>query len=69
MNEADFVFANEDSLVEAPSVEPLFLGSLSVKSMIPMSHGMRMNDLNNVMCYRNYDMCCVYGLVCCMHNV
>ena len=35
MNEADFVFANEDSLVEAPSVEPLFLGCLDVKSMIP----------------------------------
>ena len=39
MNEADSVFANEDSLVEVPSVEPLFLGYLAVKSMIPRSHG------------------------------
>ena len=39
MNEADSVFANEDSLVEVPSVEPSFLGYLSVKSMIPRSHG------------------------------
>ena len=39
MNEADSVFANEDSLVEVPSVEPSFLGCLDVKSMIPRSHG------------------------------
>ena len=37
-NEVDFVYANEDSLVEVPSVEPSFLGCLDVKSMIPRSH-------------------------------
>ena len=39
MNEADSVFANEDSLVVVLSVEPLFLQCLDVKSMIPRSHG------------------------------
>ena len=39
MNEADSMFANEDSLVEVPSVEPSFLGCLNVKSMILRSHG------------------------------
>ena len=38
MNEADLVFANEDSLVEVSYVEPSFLGSLNIKSMIPRSH-------------------------------
>ena len=39
MNEVDSVFANEDSLVEAPYVEHSFLGCLDVKSMIPRSNG------------------------------
>ena len=39
MYEADSMFAKEDSLVEVPYVEPSFLGSLDVKSMIPKSHG------------------------------
>ena len=39
MNEADSVFSKKGSLVEVPYVEPLFLGSVDVKSMIPKSHG------------------------------
>ena len=39
MNEADFVFAKEGSLVEAPYVELSFSEILDVKSMIPRSHG------------------------------
>ena len=62
MNEIDSVFAKEDSLVEVPYVESSFLGSLNVKSMILCSHGIRMNDMNNVMCYMNYDMCYVYAV-------
>ena len=60
MNEADSVFAKADSLVEALYVEPSFSGSLNVKSMIPRSHGILMNDMNNVMCYINvkYDDAC-----------
>ena len=69
MNESDFVFAKEDSLIEVPYVDPSFLGSLNVKSMISMSHGIQMNDMNNVMCYRNYDMCYMYAIVCCLQNV
>ena len=69
MNEADSMFAKADSLVEVPYVEPPFLGSLNVKSMIPRSHGIRMNDMNNVMCYMNYDMCFVYVVVCDVQNV
>ena len=69
MKEVDFVFANEDSLDEVPYVEPSFLGSLNVKSPIPMSQGIRMNDMNNVMCYMNYDMLYVYVVVCCLQNV
>ena len=63
MNETDSVFAKADSLVEVLYVEPSFLGSLNVKSMIPMSHGIRMNDTNNYMCYMNYDMCYVYDFL------
>ena len=63
MNETDSVFAKADSLVEVPYVEPSFLGSLKVKSMIPRSHGIRINDMNNVRCYMNYDMCYVYAVV------
>ena len=59
MNEADSVFAKADSLVEVKYVEPSFLESHNVKSMIPRSHGIRMNDMNNIMCYMNYDMCYV----------
>ena len=44
-------------------------GSLNVKSMIARSHGIRMNDMNNVMCYMNYDMCYVYAVVCCLQNI
>ena len=50
MNEADSVFANEESLVEVPYVEPLFLESLNVMSMIRRSYGIWINDMNNVMC-------------------
>ena len=69
MNEADSVFANEYSLVEVPYVETSFLGILNVKSMIPRSHGILLNDMNNVMCYMNYDMCFVYAVVCYVQNV
>ena len=66
INEADSVFDKEGSLVEVPYVEPSFLGSLNVKSMIPRSHGIRMSDMNNVICYMNYDMFYVYAVVCCV---
>ena len=39
MNEVDSVFAKAHSLVEVLYVEPSFLGSINVKSMIPMCHG------------------------------
>ena len=68
MNEEDSVFAKSDSLVEVPYVEPSFMGSLNIKSMIPRSHHIRMNDMNNVMCYRNYDTGYVYVVVCCVKN-
>ena len=45
------------------------MGSLNVKSMIPRSHGILMNDMNNVMCYMNYNICYVYVVVCCVQNV
>ena len=51
MDEADSVFANEDSLVEVPSVEPSFLGCLDVKSMIQRSYSIWMNDIKEVLCY------------------
>ena len=59
MNEVDSVFAKADPLVEVSYVESSFLRSLNVKSMIPRSRGIRMSDMNNVMCYMNYDMCYV----------
>ena len=34
INEADSVFAKNDSLVEVPYVEPFFLESFNVKSII-----------------------------------
>ena len=58
------MFAKADTLVEVPYVEPSFSVSVNVKSIIPRSHGIRMNDMNNVMSYRNYDMCYVYDVVC-----
>ena len=69
MKEVDFVFDNEDSLVEDPNVEPSFLGSLTSKSIIPSSHGIWVNDMNNIMCYMNYDMCFVYAVVCYVQNL
>ena len=69
INEADSIVAKADSLVEVPYVEPWFFEILNVKFMIPMSHGIRMNDINNVMCYRNYGMWYVYDVVCCVQNV
>ena len=69
MNEANCVFAEADSLVEVPYVKPSFLGSLNVMSMIPMFHGIRMNDMNNVIFYWNYDICYVYAVVFSVQNV
>ena len=69
MNEADSVFANEDSLVEVPSVEPSCLRCLNVKSMIPGSHGILMNDMKEATCYMQYDMYYVYDVVCCVCNM
>ena len=68
MNEANSVFAKADSLVGVPYVEPSFLRSLNVKSVIPRSHGILMNNMNNVMCYTNYNMCYVYVFLCCVQN-
>ena len=56
MNEVDSVFAKEGSLVQVPYVEPSFLESLDVKSMIPMSHGVLTNDMKEVMSYVQYVM-------------
>ena len=55
MDESDSVFAKEGSLDEVSYVEPWFLGSLDVKSMFPRSHGIGMNDMQNVMCFVEYD--------------
>ena len=63
MNEEDSVFAKEGSLVEVPYVEPSFLGSVDVMSMIPRSHGICTNDTKNVMCYMQYVMCYVKGVM------
>ena len=68
MNEEDSVFAKEGSLVEVSYVEPLFLGSLDVKSMIPRSHGIWTNDMKNVMCYMQYVMCYMQDIMWCMQN-
>ena len=69
MNEADSVFAKVDSLVEVPCVEPSFLGCFNVKSIIPRSHGIRINDMNKVMCYRTYDTLYVYAVLCYVQNI
>ena len=37
--------------------------------MSQRSYRIRINDMNNVMCYINYDMCYVYAVVCCVQNV
>ena len=47
----------------------LIFGKSNVKSMIPRSHDIRMNDMNNITCYMNYDMSYVYAVVCCVQNV
>ena len=52
-----------------PYVEPSFFGSLNVKSMIPRSHGIGINDMKNIMCYTNFDMRYVYVVVCSVQNV
>ena len=51
------MFTKEDSLVEVPYVEPSFLESRNVKSMIPRSHAILMNKMKDVMFYMQYDMC------------
>ena len=58
-NEADSVFAKKGSLVEVQYVEPSFLGSLNVKSMILGSHGIWINYMKDSMRYMQYDMCYV----------
>ena len=64
MNEEDFVFVKQGSLVEIPYVEPLFLGSLDIKSMLLRSHGIWMNYMKNVMFNMQYFMCSVQDVVC-----
>ena len=39
MNGEDSIFSNEDPLIEAPSIDPSFLGCLDVNSVITKSHG------------------------------
>ena len=51
MNKVDSVFAKEDSLVEVSSFRPSSLECIDVKSMIPRSNGIGMNDIKVVMCY------------------
>ena len=68
MNKVDSVFAKADSLVEVSFDEPLFLGSLIFKSMIPRYHGIWINDMKDVMWYMQNDMCYVYDLMCYMQN-
>ena len=66
MNEANSVFATEASLVAVQYVEPSFFGSLDVKSMIPRSHGIWMNDMKDVTCYMQYDIYYVKDFMCCV---
>ena len=66
MNEAESYFTNEGSLFEVPYVEPSFLESIDVKSMIPRSHGIWTNDMQNAMCYMLYVMCYVQDVTCCV---
>ena len=64
LNEADFVFAKVDSLFDGPYIEPSFLESHNVKSMIPRSHGIWTNDMKDVMFYIQYVMCYMQYVVC-----
>ena len=48
MNEVESMFDKKVSLVKVPYVEPSFFESLNVKFMIPMSHGIPMNDTKSV---------------------
>ena len=57
MNEEDSLFAKQGSLVEVPYAQTSFYGSLVVKSMFPMSRGVWMNDMKDVMCYTHYFVC------------
>ena len=68
MNEWNRLYvSNESSLVEVLYVEPSFLRSFDVKSMIPWSHGIWTNDMKNVMCYMQYVMCSVQDVMCCVY--
>ena len=49
-------------------LSPYFFGCHNVKSMIHRSHGIQMNDMNNVMCFINYDMCFVKYVMCCLQK-
>ena len=59
MNGADSVFAKANSLFEVAYVEPSLQESLNVKSMILRSHGISMNDTEDVMFYMQHYMCYV----------
>ena len=69
MKEADSVFAKENSHVEVPYVEPSFLGSLDINSMIPKSHGIWMNDVKDVMCYTQYVMSYMQYVMCYVQDI
>ena len=58
MNELGCVFAKEGSLVEVPYVEPSFLGSLDVKSMIPRSY-----EYERIICKM---LCVICNMLCAM---
>ena len=62
------MYAILESLIEVPYVDPSFLGSHNVKSLSPWSHCIRLNNMNNVMCYMNNDMCYVKYVMCCLQN-
>ena len=57
MNKIDSVFAKADYLVDIPYVETSFRKSINVKSTIPRSHGILMNDMKDVMFCIQYYMC------------
>ena len=54
----------EDSLVEVPSIEPSFLWCIDLNSMIPRSHGIRMNDIEEVMCYIQNMLYTIWYVLC-----
>ena len=76
INEVDSVIANEDFQVEVPSIEPSFLWCINIKSMVPRSHVIWMNDIREALCYmlyamvgtiwRRYDLCQILYLWWCM---